>query len=130
GGRLRPAPLYWLRRPQPQTRMQKVSYDAVREEWGRSRPLFIVHFFVWWLRPFQRTASEPACALEALKTFSPRLQTTRRNRDKLLPNTSLTSSRWRRVGPKPVTRCSRRRCWLRRSTCTSVTRARAQIRRL
>src|SRR5207237_9304517 len=35
GGRLRPATLYWLRRPQPQTRMQKVSYDAVREEWGQ-----------------------------------------------------------------------------------------------
>src|SRR5207237_9931927 len=36
-GRLRPAPLYWLRRPQPQTRTQKVSYDAVREEWGQVR---------------------------------------------------------------------------------------------
>src|SRR5438128_9116768 len=38
-GRLRPAPLYWLRRPQPQTRMQKVSYDAVREEWGQVTPI-------------------------------------------------------------------------------------------
>src|SRR5207302_6965910 len=28
---------YWLRRPQPQTRTQKVSYDAVREEWGQVR---------------------------------------------------------------------------------------------
>ena len=29
------APLYWLRRPQPQTRNRKVSYDPVREGWGQ-----------------------------------------------------------------------------------------------
>ena len=32
---LRPAPLYWLRRPQPQTRNRKLSYDRVHERWGQ-----------------------------------------------------------------------------------------------
>src|SRR5205807_10002441 len=34
-GRLRQATLCWLRRPQPQTRSRKVSYDLVREERGQ-----------------------------------------------------------------------------------------------
>src|SRR5205807_10316178 len=34
-GRLSPATLCWLRRPQPQTRSRKVSYDLVREERGQ-----------------------------------------------------------------------------------------------
>src|SRR5207253_10144641 len=34
-GRLSPARLCWLRRPQPQTRSRKVSYDLVREERGQ-----------------------------------------------------------------------------------------------
>src|SRR6266699_1916356 len=36
-GRLSPATLCWLRRPQPQTRSRKVSYDLVREERGQVR---------------------------------------------------------------------------------------------
>src|SRR5215470_7080316 len=36
-GRLRSAALYWLRRPQPQTRKLKLSYDRVRERWGQVR---------------------------------------------------------------------------------------------
>src|SRR5438552_5769825 len=34
-GRLSPATLCWLCRPQPQTRSRKVSYDLVREERGQ-----------------------------------------------------------------------------------------------
>src|SRR6059058_4775574 len=34
-GRLSPATLCWLRRPQPQTRSRKVSYYLVREERGQ-----------------------------------------------------------------------------------------------
>ena|SRR5581483_1338602 len=35
GGRLRPAPLGWLRRPQPHTRRRKLSYDRVHESGGQ-----------------------------------------------------------------------------------------------
>jgi hypothetical protein len=35
-GRLRAAPLYWVRRAQPQTRKPRVSYHRVREGWQQS----------------------------------------------------------------------------------------------